>query len=45
MSVFHNPERELQRLRMRLLVAAGLVLACFALVVARLLWLQIVRHD
>ena len=45
MSVFHNPERELQRLRMRLLVAACLVLACFALVVARLLWLQIVRHD
>jgi penicillin-binding protein 2 len=45
MSEIHDPERELQRFRIRLIAAGVLVLFCFALVVARLLWLQIVRHD
>ncbi len=36
---------ELDRFRDRLLAAALLVLVCFALVVARLVWLQVIRHD
>ena len=38
-------ESELDRFRGRLLAAAALVLACFSLVVARLVWLQVIRHD
>ncbi len=38
-------DSELDRFRGRLLAAGLLVLACFALVVARLVWLQVVRHD
>jgi len=38
-------ESELDRFRGRLLAAAGLVLLCFGLVVARLVWLQVIRHD
>ena len=40
-----NLERELGRFRGRLLAAAALVLLCFGLLAARLVWLQVVRHD
>jgi penicillin-binding protein 2 len=38
-------ESELDRFRGRLLAAAAFVVLGFALVVARLVWLQVVRHD
>ncbi len=38
-------DSELDRFRGRLLAAGLLVLVCFGLVVARLVWLQVVRHD
>jgi penicillin-binding protein 2 len=38
-------ERDLDRYRLRLVVAAAFVLLCFGLVVARLVWLQVVRYD
>ncbi len=38
-------DSELDRLRARLLAAGALVLFCFALVAARLVWLQVIRHD
>ncbi|MFN0184027.1 MAG: penicillin-binding protein 2 [Aquabacterium sp.] len=37
--------QELSRLRWRLLAAAGFVLVLFALLVSRLVWLQVVRHE
>jgi penicillin-binding protein 2 len=40
-----DTEIELHRFRIRVAVALGLVLVCFALLAARLAWLQIVRHD
>ena len=45
MVVFKNPQQELSRLRMRLVAAGGFVLVCFALLVARLVYLQIVQHE
>ncbi|XHS79637.1 penicillin-binding protein 2 [Burkholderiaceae bacterium UC74_6] len=45
MVVFKNPQQELSRLRLRLLAAAGFVLACFCLLVIRLVYLQIVQHT
>jgi penicillin-binding protein 2 len=38
-------ERELSRFRGRLVAAALFVLVCFGLLVSRLVWLQVVRHD
>ena len=40
-----DSEREIRRLRVRLGVAWGLVLACFALLAARFAYLQVVRHS
>ncbi len=40
-----NPEREVHYFRVRVLVAMGLVLTCFTLLIARFSWLQVVRHD
>jgi penicillin-binding protein 2 len=40
-----NVERELGHFRARLLVAALFVLACFGLLAARLVYLQVVRHE
>lgn len=37
--------RELDRFRLRILAAAAFVLFGFALLTARLVWLQVVRHD
>lgn len=36
---------DLGRFRARLVVAGGLVAFCFALLIVRLLWLQVIRHD
>jgi len=40
-----NLEQELDRFRGRLLAAAAFVLFCFALLVARMVWLQVYRHE
>ncbi|HIV71217.1 MAG TPA: penicillin-binding protein 2 [Candidatus Aquabacterium excrementipullorum] len=45
MTEIKNLEVELSRFRTRLWAAAGFVLFCFGLLVARLLVLQVVRHD
>lgn len=45
MTELKNLEAELSRFRARLWAAAGFVLFCFALLVARLTVLQVVRHD
>ena len=45
MTELRNVEQELDRFRTRLLAAALLVLICFGLIVARLLVLQVVKHE
>lgn len=40
-----NTERELHAFRTRVLVAAVVVLACFGLLGARFVWLQLVQHE
>ncbi|WP_062191077.1 penicillin-binding protein 2 [Caldimonas taiwanensis] len=45
MTELKDVERELSRFRARLLFAAAMVLACFGLVVARLVYLQVLQHD
>ena len=45
MTELRNIEADLSRFRGRVLVASTVVLACFLLLVARLVWLQVVRHD
>ena len=45
MTVIRNIQLELARFRVRVLVASLVVLFCFGLVVARLVFLQVVRHD
>jgi penicillin-binding protein 2 len=45
MTEFKNTERELHFFRMRLSVAAVLVLVCFSLLLARFFWLQVVKHK
>jgi len=45
MTVLKNLKRELSRFRLRLLAAAGFVLFCFGLLVARLVFLQVLQHD
>ncbi|WP_077034126.1 penicillin-binding protein 2 [Pelomonas sp. KK5] len=45
MSVIKNIKRELSRFRLRLFVAAGFVLFCFGLLVARLIYLQVLQHE
>ncbi len=44
MTELRNVKADLSRFRARVLVASLVVLACFLLVVARLLYLQVVRH-
>ena len=43
-AVLKNIKRELSRFRLRLIVAAGFVLCCFGLLVARLIYLQVLQH-
>ncbi len=45
MTELRNLERELDRFRLRLFVAAAFVLVGFSLLVTRLVYLQVVRHD
>jgi penicillin-binding protein 2 len=45
MTELKNVEQELSRFRVRVWFAAGFVLVCFGLLLVRLVWLQIVRHD
>ncbi len=45
MTEFRDVEREIDRFRGRLLAAAGFVLFLFALLAARLVYLQVVRHE
>ncbi len=45
MTEIRNIERDLARFRTRVLVVSLLVLVCFALLIARLVYLQVLRHD
>lgn len=45
MTVFRNVQAELARFRLRVLVAGIVVVLCFGLLLARLVYLQVVRHD
>ena len=45
MTELKNLARELDRFNLRLIVAALFVLLCFGLLTARLVWLQVFRHD
>jgi penicillin-binding protein 2 len=45
MTELRNVEAELGKFRRRVLVASGVVLFAFSLLLARLVWLQVVRHD
>ena len=45
MTELRNIEAELGKFRRRVLVAIGLVLFAFALLLTRLVWLQVVRHE
>ncbi|HJV53480.1 MAG TPA: penicillin-binding protein 2 [Noviherbaspirillum sp.] len=45
MTEFKNTERELHLFRMRLSAVGVFVLICFGLLLARFLWLQIVKHN
>ena len=45
MTELKDLERELERFNTRLITAALFVLLCFALLVSRLVWLQVFRHE
>lgn len=45
MSVFRNVSLELARFRLRMWVVSVMVILCFGLVMSRLFYLQILRHD
>ncbi|MCK6426247.1 MAG: penicillin-binding protein 2 [Burkholderiaceae bacterium] len=45
MTELRNVEQELERFRIRLIVAGAFVLFCFALLAARLVYLQVIAHD
>jgi penicillin-binding protein 2 len=45
MTELRNVERDLARFRTRVLVISILVLCCFSLLIARLVYLQVIRHD
>jgi len=45
MTELRNVEADLSRFRARVLVASFAVLVCFVLLVARLVWLQVVKHE
>ena len=45
MTELKNIERELDRFNLRLMAAALFVLLCFGLLAARLVWLQVYRHE
>ena len=45
MTELRNVEQELSRFRARVLVASAVMLVCFLLLVARLVWLQVGIRD
>lgn len=45
MTEFKDIERELRLFRRRLFAVVGLVLFCFGLLLARFIWLQVVRYE
>lgn len=45
MTEFKNTERELQLFRLRLSVAAMLVLVCFGILFSRFVWLQLYKYE
>lgn len=45
MTVIRNVQAELSRFRVRVLVASIVMVVCFGLVAARLVYLQVTRHD
>ncbi len=45
MTLITNLHQELSRFRLRVLAAGAFVLFCFLLLLARLLWLQVVQHN
>jgi len=42
---FKDNDREIHQFRLRLTAMVGLVFICFGLLVARFVWLQVLRHD
>ena len=40
-----DTERELREFRTRIAVLVGVVFVCFSLLLARLIWLQVIKHD
>ncbi len=42
---FKTPEQEISRFRGRVLAASVFVFFCFGLLVARFVWLQVIKHD
>ena len=42
---FNSPDQEISRFRTRVMWAGLFVFVCFGLLVARFVWLQILRHD
>src|SRR4051812_47189540 len=45
MTELNNTERELQQFRLRLTVLGALVFICFAVLLSRFIWLQVVKHS
>ncbi len=45
MTDLRNVEADIARFRSRAMAASAIILACFFLLVLRLVWLQVVRHD
>ncbi|MBJ7314214.1 penicillin-binding protein 2 [Rugamonas sp. CCM 8940] len=45
MTEIKNTERELHLFRLRLTALGGLVFFCFALLLARFVWLQVIKHS
>lgn len=45
MTEFKDNDREIHQFRMRLTAMVALVFICFGLLVARFVWLQVLRHD
>ena len=45
MTELRNVEADIARFRSRAMAASVIVLICFFLLVLRLVWLQVVRHD
>ncbi|MES2076046.1 MAG: penicillin-binding protein 2 [Pseudomonadota bacterium] len=45
MTEIKNTERELHLFRLRLTALGGLVFVCFALLLARFVWLQVIKHS